>query len=304
MQQHGGTLAANDISVHRGADAILERLSLAVTPGSRIGVVGPNGRGKTTLLRALAGLEELDRGSIRRSPPTLRVGYLPQERDLVPGESLLGYLARRTGEEQTAEFEARAGAALRRVGLDVELERSVAALSGGERSRAALTSILLCALRCLSPGRADERSRLRRARPAGAVPAATRRRARRRLARPRVSRPNRERDLGTRVGHPSGAPVHRWLDRVRGGPRPCPRRARAPVQGVERRARALRRPTSGAPRAGACRGQAGGPARHSRVDVEDARRRKAHRAARARSGREALAAVGAPARPRAGGALR
>ena len=143
MQQHGGTLAANDISVHRGADAILERLSLAVTPGSRIGVVGPNGRGKTTLLRALAGLEELDRGSIRRSPPTLRVGYLPQERDLVPGESLVGYLARRTGEERTAEFVARAGAALRRVGLHVALERSVAALSGGERSRAALTSILL-----------------------------------------------------------------------------------------------------------------------------------------------------------------
>jgi len=143
MQQHGGTLAANDISVHRGADAILERLSLAVTPGSRIGVVGPNGRGKTTLLRALAGLEELERGSIRRSPPTLRVGYLPQERDLLPGESLLGYLARRTGEEQTAEFEARAGAALRRAGLDVEPQRSVAALSGGERSRAALTSILL-----------------------------------------------------------------------------------------------------------------------------------------------------------------
>ena len=74
MQHFGGTLAAHDISVHRGADAILERVSLAVTPGSRIGVVGPNGRGKTTLLRALAGLE-VD-GSVRRNPPSLRVGTL------------------------------------------------------------------------------------------------------------------------------------------------------------------------------------------------------------------------------------
>jgi ATPase subunit of ABC transporter with duplicated ATPase domains len=143
MQQFGGTLAANDISVHRGGDAILERVSLAITPGSRSGVVGPNGRGKTTLLSALAGLEELDRGSITRNPPGMRVGYLPQERDLRLEETLLAYLARRAREDATAEFEARAGAVLRRVGLDVPLDRGAIELSGGERSRAALASILL-----------------------------------------------------------------------------------------------------------------------------------------------------------------
>ena len=143
MHQQGGTLAAHDISVHRGGDAVLERVSLAITPGSRIGVVGPNGRGKTTLLRALAGLEELDAGSISRNPPSLRVGYLSQERDVTPGESVLGYFARRTTDSPTQEFEARVGSALRRVGLDVSLEREVGDLSGGERSRAALASILL-----------------------------------------------------------------------------------------------------------------------------------------------------------------
>ena len=143
MQHHGGTLAANDISVHRGGDAILERISLAITPGSRVGVVGPNGRGKTTLLRALAGLEELDRGSVTRNPPSLRVGYLPQERDLGADETLLAYLERRTAEQATAEFEARAGAALRRVGLGAPLDGRVFELSGGEQSRAALASILL-----------------------------------------------------------------------------------------------------------------------------------------------------------------
>ena len=143
MQFSSGMLAATDITIHRGADAILERVSLTVTPGARIGVVGPNGRGKTTLLRALAGLEELDRGSITRSPGSLRVGYLPQERDLQPDETVLGYLERRAAERATAELEARAHAALRRVGLDVGLERRVAELSGGEQGRAALASILL-----------------------------------------------------------------------------------------------------------------------------------------------------------------
>jgi len=143
MQQFGGTLAAHDISVHRGADAILERTSLAVTPESRIGVVGPNGRGKTTLLRALAGLEEPDSGSVKRNPPSLRVGYLPQERDVRSSENVLAYLERRTGETATAEFEGRAAAALRRVSLGAELDQCVSELSGGERSRAALASILL-----------------------------------------------------------------------------------------------------------------------------------------------------------------
>ena len=143
MHQFGGTLAAHDISVHRGAEAILERVSLAVTPGSRIGVVGPNGRGKTTLLRALAGLEEPDSGTVRRSSPSLRVGYLPQARDLRVDETLLAYLGRRTGEEATVEFEARAAAVLRRVDLDAELDRRLTHLSGGQQSRAALASILL-----------------------------------------------------------------------------------------------------------------------------------------------------------------
>jgi ATPase subunit of ABC transporter with duplicated ATPase domains len=81
-----------DVSVSRGADEVFSHVSLTVGAGSRIGVVGPNGVGKTTLLRLLAGLEEPERGRVRLSPPGLSVGYLPQELD--PGSLSGGQAAR------------------------------------------------------------------------------------------------------------------------------------------------------------------------------------------------------------------
>ena len=80
MQPNSITLV--DVSVSHGADEVFSGVSLTVGAGSRIGVVGPNGVGKTTLLRLLAGLEQPDRGRVRLNPPGISVGYLPQERDL------------------------------------------------------------------------------------------------------------------------------------------------------------------------------------------------------------------------------
>jgi ATPase subunit of ABC transporter with duplicated ATPase domains len=80
LQSYSITLV--DVSVSHGADEVFSGVSLTVGAGSRIGVVGPNGVGKTTLLRLLAGLEEPERGRVRLSPPGLSVGYLPQEFDL------------------------------------------------------------------------------------------------------------------------------------------------------------------------------------------------------------------------------
>jgi ATPase subunit of ABC transporter with duplicated ATPase domains len=81
MSRLAGSLVAAGVSKSYGAEVVLVDVDLAVPPRSRIGLVGPNGAGKSTLLRLLAGLEESDAGRIRRTPPTLAVGYLAQERN-------------------------------------------------------------------------------------------------------------------------------------------------------------------------------------------------------------------------------
>ena len=72
-------LTAANITKYHGPQLVLSDVTLVVPPDARVGVVGPNGVGKSTLLRILAGLEEPDRGIVRRTPPALAVEYLPQE---------------------------------------------------------------------------------------------------------------------------------------------------------------------------------------------------------------------------------
>ena len=170
-------LTAAHISLSRGGQVILDDVSIAVGPRSRTGLVGPNGIGKTTLLRVLAGLETPDAGLVERVPATLTVGYLPQEPDARPGEVLRAYLARRTGVAAAAaeldrltaaleddpaqvdaytealerflalggdDLDARAGEVCADVGLGGDrLDVEVGALSGGQAARAALAAILL-----------------------------------------------------------------------------------------------------------------------------------------------------------------
>jgi ATPase subunit of ABC transporter with duplicated ATPase domains len=105
------TLVAKNVAGGFAHRTLFEGVDLTVAPGDVIGVVGVNGAGKSTLLRILAGdLEPLD-GTVSVAPADAFVGWLPQEHERVPGESVADYIARRTGcTEATQAMDAAAAA--------------------------------------------------------------------------------------------------------------------------------------------------------------------------------------------------
>ncbi|MEU6129395.1 ABC-F family ATP-binding cassette domain-containing protein [Saccharopolyspora sp. NPDC047091] len=171
------TLVAKGLAAGHGERVLFSGLDLVVAPGDVVGLVGVNGAGKSTLLRMLAGLVPATDGSVRLSPPTATIGYLPQEPDRIPGESVQAFLARRTGvaaaqRELDAATEAltegaagsddaystaldrwlalggadlaeRAEDVVAEIGLDTALEQPMTSLSGGQAARAGMASLLL-----------------------------------------------------------------------------------------------------------------------------------------------------------------
>jgi ATPase subunit of ABC transporter with duplicated ATPase domains len=105
------TLVAKSVAGGFAHRTLFEGLDVTVAPGDVIGVVGANGAGKSTLLRILAGdLEPLD-GVVSLAPADAFVGWLPQEHERVPGETVAAYIARRAGcTEATKAMDAAAAA--------------------------------------------------------------------------------------------------------------------------------------------------------------------------------------------------
>ncbi len=91
------TLVAKDLAGGFAHRTLFEGLDLTVAPGDVIGVVGVNGAGKSTLLRILAGDLQPLHGRVSVAPADAFVGWLPQEHQRIPGETVAGYIARRTG---------------------------------------------------------------------------------------------------------------------------------------------------------------------------------------------------------------
>ena len=127
------------VSKSHGAQVVLEHASLEIGPRARIGLVGPNGVGKTTVLRLLAGEEAPDAGVVALDPPRATVAHLPQEHERRPDETLRDRLARLTG-VAAAERELEAAAAALSRGADNARVDSTQALS--DRYDAALARFL------------------------------------------------------------------------------------------------------------------------------------------------------------------
>ena len=176
-------LQAFDLAKRYGDVLLFEGVQLILNPGDRVGLVGPNGCGKTTLLRVLSGRESADAGSVRRVPPHARVGYLPQVTTFGPGDRVRDALVERHApnpdalaarvEELAAQMASAEGAELQRVqhaytetlealaqaeelpehqmeqvlaGLDLghlDSDAPIDRLSGGEQTRLGLARLLL-----------------------------------------------------------------------------------------------------------------------------------------------------------------
>jgi ATP-binding cassette subfamily F protein uup len=134
-------VSCDGVSKAYGVRRILDDVSLGVQRGDRIGVVGRNGDGKTTLVRILAGLATPDSGRVTRNRG-LRVGVLSQHDDLDPDRSVAQTVL---GGRATYEWagDPRARAVVEHLLGDVSLDRGVGQLSGGERRRVALAATLL-----------------------------------------------------------------------------------------------------------------------------------------------------------------
>jgi len=176
-------LKISNISKSYGDDVILNRVSFILNPGERVGLIGPNGCGKTTLLKIIAGDEQADGGSVQIAPPGAAVGYLAQGleykadqtmgdviREAVAGleesRQRMRQLEVKLGEARQDElpglldeyamaqaaFEARGGyemehridAVLDGLGLrEIEPDTPVDVLSGGQKTRLGLARLLL-----------------------------------------------------------------------------------------------------------------------------------------------------------------
>lgn len=171
------TLVAKELSGGHGHRTLFSKLSLTVAPGDVVGVVGANGAGKSTLLRILAGADRPQGGAVSLAPADAFVGWLPQEHDRTPGETVAAYIARRTGcSKATADMEAgaeglaagtpdaddayslafdrwmasgaadledRIPAVLAELGLESGPDALMTGLSGGQAARVALAALLL-----------------------------------------------------------------------------------------------------------------------------------------------------------------
>jgi ABC transport system ATP-binding/permease protein len=132
---------AERVTISYGTRTLLNRISLGLSRGEAVGVVGRNGAGKTTLLSALAGMLSPDEGRVTHSGQ-LSIGFLPQGDDIAVDASVRDLIVGGAPDHAWAA-NARTRATVEHLLAEVDLDAQVARLSGGERRRVALLRLLL-----------------------------------------------------------------------------------------------------------------------------------------------------------------
>ncbi len=136
-------LTAENISKSFNSDKILfDNISLGINEGDKIGLIGINGTGKSTLLKILAGEEEADSGKLTKGN-AVRIAYLPQNPEFDDNESVISEVIK--GKKAKNEFwdtEGEARSLLAKFEIE-DVEAKVGTLSGGQKKRAALVRTLL-----------------------------------------------------------------------------------------------------------------------------------------------------------------
>jgi ATP-binding cassette subfamily F protein 3 len=98
-------LTAHHLTKSYGIHTVLQDISFNVSARERIGLIGPNGCGKTTIMRILAGFEQPDSGMVALTRPGLRIGYLAQGMELAPGQTIQSSLGLSTVSAEILEAE-------------------------------------------------------------------------------------------------------------------------------------------------------------------------------------------------------
>jgi zinc transport system ATP-binding protein len=132
-------IEADNISVTRRGNKILDSVSLAIRPGEFTTIVGPNGAGKTVLLHVLMGLSKPTRGTVTRRAG-VKIGYMPQR--FAP-EQTMPVTVRRFLMLAKGVTQAQAGEALGLVKASSFADRPLHVLSGGELQRVLLARALM-----------------------------------------------------------------------------------------------------------------------------------------------------------------
>ena len=135
-------LTAENITKAYSERILLDHVAFSLQEGEKVGVIGINGMGKSTLLKILSGTEEADEGSVIKAN-YVKIGYLPQEPRFGEGETVLSAVIPGDGttpEDFLAESDAKS--MLDRLGFR-DLDQPIKELSGGQRKRVALVRVLL-----------------------------------------------------------------------------------------------------------------------------------------------------------------